>query len=155
MTGKRKKWLPREYKRKVTFLLTGKVLENVQAEALRRKVTQQDIYEAAVNERYTTERLEDRDALIIRRLNVIDSRLATLQRILEVVCEVNALYVRMWLSSTPDIPEEQRAAAARHGRQRYERYLSSLSESLNTGKGILTDLFKDVNSVSNEIKKNE
>lgn len=56
---------------------------------------------------------------------------------LDLIKEMLAVFVRTYLNHTPEVPREHRAAAGASGRQRFERYLALLIDSLRPGRSIL------------------
>ena len=141
MTTKRRTW---KSKNRVTFWLENDLLGEIKSEAKTRRISQQSIFEATLKDRYSVESREESEALIARRLNRIDNHIRAKQRLSEVHAEALALFIRMWLSSTPEIPEEQRNAAVLKGKARYDRYLSSLASRVSVGESIFTDLPKEL-----------
>ena len=125
------------------WLPVGTVVR-LQQEALEREVPMCRIVEASLARRYEPLSDEDKDALLARRLNRIDIKLRALERQLEINAECLALYVRMWLSSAPEVPENQRDAAYMKGQARYDRYIKSVSKRLQLGQSVFTDLPREV-----------
>ena len=131
-------------KRRFTTWLDPELLKKLRFEARRSKIPQQRIIETVLMERYRPEYHEDRDAQFIQRLNGLDRRLQLLGRKSELVVETLALYVRMWLTATTDIPEKNRAEAIDQAQQRYERFLGSLNRRLKTGESVLGELGEEL-----------
>jgi hypothetical protein len=131
-------------KKRLNLWLEPKLIERVDAEACSRRVARQEVLESAVYDRYSQESQEERDALIARRLNRLDNRGKAMARDLETTAETLALFIRMWLAVSAEVPEEQRGAAYLNAQARYERFLKSLHKRLNAGQSILTDLPREV-----------
>lgn len=115
-------------------------MERVRIESIERRFTQQLLIESAVADRYSEELQESRDELLLRHYGCVMVHLKALDREMEVVAESVALFVRMWLSVTPRIPEEERQGALREAEERYGRFVKSLTARLNSGSSILTEL---------------
>lgn len=140
MTG-RKKGTKKE---RINIWVTSDIMQNLRREARERHVALCRIIETALMKRYSPLTQEEQEALIARRLNRIDIKLRTLERQLEISAECLALFVRMWLSSAPEVPESQRDAAYMKGQGRYERYIKSVSKRLQVGQSVFTDLPREV-----------
>lgn len=119
-------------------------LKQVDAEANERRVSRQLILESAIKERYSVVLQEERDALIARRLNRLDARQKVIERELEIIAESQALYMRMWLATSNDMPEGPREAVHNEGQKRYERFLASLSKRVSSGQSIFAELPREV-----------
>ena len=64
------------------------------------------------------------------------------QEQLDVLTETLALFVRLYLSTTPEVPETQKAAAGRSGLARYQRFVQALAERLDREQRLRTDLLQ-------------
>lgn len=131
-------------RKKATIYLDNDLMSQVVAEAYSKKVSQQRIFESAMRDRYSQESADERDALITRRFNRLDNKFQILEQQSEILGESLALYVRMWLTSTSELPEAQRDAAILQGQARYDRYLRSLGKRLLSGETIRGELPKEV-----------
>ena len=123
----------REGRVKTTLWLDREVLNAVATEAGQRKVSKQSIMENSLKERYSEAGQLDRDAVIADRLNKLERGQRKLEHQNEISAEAHALFVRMWLANTPEVPHEQRDAAVQVARERYDRYLVQLAKRLGQG----------------------
>ena len=131
-------------RRKASVFLDDNLMDQVVAEAHSRQVSQQSLLESTIRDRYSPERKEENEAIIARRLSKIDTKLQVMERQIEVIAESLALYVRMWLTRTSEIPEEERDAAVLQAQARYDRYLKSLGKQLMSKETIFGALPKEV-----------
>lgn len=67
---------------------------------------------------------------ILRRLDRLQQEMGELQWAVEVVVETLALFVNVYLSTTPEVPPAEEEAARRRGGRRYARFLYVLEEKL-------------------------
>jgi hypothetical protein len=132
------------YRKRIAFRVQSPLLARVDAEARSTGTSRQQFLEAALAERFSEESQEERDALIARRLNRIDSRLSVIEREIEILAEWHGLYLRMWFATHPEIPEDQREAALRQAQQRYDRFLASLGKRVGSGQSLMQELPKEV-----------
>lgn len=133
MKRKAIKYATREGRVKTTLWLDREVLKAVTNEANERKVSKQSIMESSLKDRYSEEAQFDRDAVIADRLNKLERGQRQIAEQNETGAEALALFIRMWLASTPEVPHEQRDAAVQCARERYDRYLAQLAKRLGQG----------------------
>ena len=131
-------------KMRLPLRLEPETLNQVEAEAKERRVSRQQVLEAAIKDRYCVVSQEERDALIARRLNRLDSRQKVIERQLEIIAESQALFMRMWLATSTEVPEGQREAVHGQAQKRYERFLASLSKRVSSGQSIFAELPREV-----------
>lgn len=130
MKRKSLKYTPREGRVKTTLWLDREVSNAVATEAGERRVSKQSIMENSLKERYSDAEQLHRDALIADRLNKLERTLRRIEQQNEISAEAQALFVRMWLASTPEIPEKERDSAVAQAQVRYHRYLEKLAQNV-------------------------
>ncbi|QWV93428.1 hypothetical protein KP004_20065 [Geomonas oryzisoli] len=108
--------------------------------ARRRNLTKKAIIEAALKEYLYPEGADKRELEFSRFMDRIEKRLKAEERYLEIVGETLSLYIRVWLTQTRELPEEQQELAKRIGGKRYRRFLEILGENLRQGKSIFEEL---------------
>jgi hypothetical protein len=124
------KYAAREGRVKTTLWLDREILRAVANEAEERRVSKQAIMESTLKDRYSEAAQFDRDAVIADRLNKLERGQRQIADQNETGAEALALFIRMWLASTPDVPLEERDAAVQSARERYDRYLVQLAKRL-------------------------
>jgi len=112
--------------------------------AIRKRVTQASIVEAAIASFLSPDGSERLEAAITRRLDRMGKQNERLQFQSEVTTEALTLFVRFWLTANPPLPESARAAAQAQGKERYDGFVEALARKLETGSGIEREL-KQVN----------
>lgn len=141
----------REGRVKTTLWLDREVLNAVATEAGQRKVSKQSIMENSLKERYSEAGQLDRDAVIADRLNKLERSQRRLEEQNEISAEAHALFVRMWLANTPEVPRERRDAAVKCAQERYDRYLAQLAKRLGQGQGQVNRSTTEVSLESQDI----
>ena len=121
-------YVTREGRVKTTLWLDREVLNAVATEAGQRKVSKQSIMENSLKGRYSEAGQLDRDAIIADRLNKLERSLRRLEQQNEVSAEAHALFVRMWLASTPEVPPAEKERAVQSARERYDRYVRQIAK---------------------------
>ena len=115
---------------KASIYIDQQLLTQIKSEAAERRVSQQALIENSLKDRYSEVTQMERDAAIAERLNRVDHRMHKIEQQIEMVSEALALYVRMWLASTPEVPLELRDTAIKSAQERYQRYLEQLSHRI-------------------------
>lgn len=113
---------------KITIWVDKDVAVKVKEEAKQRNVTQQAVIESTLFDRYSQESEVARDELLMRRLSRIDNSIKKVEKQQELSAEAFALFMRMWLTSTNEVPEADRERAVQNGKVRYDRYLDRLAK---------------------------
>jgi hypothetical protein len=55
-----------------------------------------------------------------------------------------AVFVRLWLTSTPPLPDTALAAARTKGRERYEGFVEALGRRLARGRKLAEEITRDI-----------
>ena len=110
----------------------NEALENICSR--RRNLTKKGIIEAALKEYLYPEGSDKRDLEFSRFMDRIERRLKSEERYLEIVGETLSLYVRVWLTQTRELPDEQLELAKMVGGKRYKRFLELLGQNLQMGR---------------------
>lgn len=123
------------------------LLAQVEALALRRQVSKSAIIEAAVASFLSGDTADRLEAAMSRRLDKLGREIHALDEDLAVLGETVSLFIRIWLSSTPPLPENAQAGARAKGAERFEGFMQMLGKRLATSNGFLKELSRDVDSL--------
>lgn len=137
--------MPTRTRRNVYF--DPSLLKQVDALAMRRKVSASAIVEAAVASFLSGDTTEKLEAAMSRRLDKLGRQIDTLDEDLAVLGETLSLFILIWLSSTPTLPESSQASARAKGAERYDGFMQRLGKRLATGDRFLKELSRDVESI--------
>ncbi len=119
------------------------LLSQVEALALRRKVSKSAVIEAAVASFLSGDTSERMEAALSRRLDRLGRQVEGLDEDLAVLGETLSLFIRFWMTVTPPLPEASRDAARAKGAERFEGFLQSLGRKLAAGDRFLRDVTRD------------
>ncbi|MFZ5703944.1 CopG family transcriptional regulator [Nitrobacter sp.] len=122
------------------------LLAQVEALSLRRQVSKSAIVEAAVASFLSGDTSDRLEAAMSRRLDKVGRQIDMLDEDLAVLGETLSLFVRIWLSSTPPLPESAQAGARAKGAERFEGFMQTLGRRLATGDRFLKELSRDIDS---------
>ncbi|HRX73392.1 MAG TPA: CopG family transcriptional regulator [Hyphomonas sp.] len=114
--------------------------------AARREQSQSMIAEAAIASFLSPDEAERREAVVAKRLDQIDRRLARLERDLGISVETLAVFVRFWLTTTPALPEPAAQAARAKAGERYEAFITALGRRLAKGPKLRQEIPEDVSA---------
>lgn len=117
-------------KSKHTFRLSPEVAGQLAELAIRRRVSQAGIVEAALVSFLSPDGSERMEAAFSRRIDRVLRKLEDLDRSVEVGNEAFALFVRFWLRANPPLPDGALAAAQAKGNERYEGFVRALARRL-------------------------
>ena len=115
--------------------------------ALRRNVSKSAIVEAAVMSYLSGDSADQLEAAMSRRMDKLGRQIDTLDLDLAVLGETLSLFILIWLSSTPPLPENAQAAARAKGAERFEGFMQNLGKRLASGDRFLKELSRDVESI--------
>jgi predicted transcriptional regulator len=101
------------------------------------------IAEAAISSFLTPDEGDRREAVFVRRLDLLTRQMERLQRDHSIAVEALALFIRFWLIVTPSLPEGAQAAAQAQGRERYESFMETLGRRLAKGQNFLREVSVD------------
>jgi hypothetical protein len=101
------------------------------------------IAEAAILSFLTPDDSDRREAVVTRRLDLLNRQGERLERDLSIVAETLALFIRFWLTVTPPLPQSAQAAAQATGRERFESFLEALGRRLAKGRSLLREVSFD------------
>lgn len=112
----------------------AEMAEILQTEAKRRNVSLGDVVEAAANSYFFPEDHEKREELVKKRLDRLQRQMAGLETNLLILSEALSVFVRAWLTHTPEIPEGDKAAAEAAGGMRYQKFRDYVARGVAGGK---------------------
>ena len=92
-------------KTKFTVYLDPDVTRSLADFAARRDQSQSMIAEAAIASFLSPDDAERREAVVAKRLDQLDRRMARLERDVGIAVETLAVFVRFWTTTTPALPE--------------------------------------------------
>ena len=129
---------------KQTFRLPPDIARDLAQHARSRRVSQAAIVEAALSSFLSPDGADRLEAAISRRLDRIGRQLDRMECNVGLANETIALFIRFWLTANPPVPDDARAAAQAMGKERWERFVESLSRRMETGPRLLDEISRDV-----------
>ena len=130
-------------KAQLTVYLAPATLRLLETFARNRGAAKSLIAETAVLSYLSGDDADRREATIAKRLDRIARILERNGRNGTVQLEAFALFVRFWMTATPELPEHGIAAARRKGAQRYDDYIEALGRRLVSSKSVMNEIALD------------
>ena len=131
-------------KSKFTVYLDPDVTRALADFAARRDQSQSMIAEAAIASFLSPDDAERREAVVAKRLDQIDRRMARLERDIGIAVETLAVFIRFWITTTPALPEPAAQAARAKSAERYEAFITALGRRLVKGPKLRQEIPEDV-----------
>lgn len=110
----------------------------------RKRISRSSIVEAAVTSFLSPDGADRTEAAFTRRLDRLSRQIQRLERDLSITTETLALFVRFWLTVTPQLPADAQASAQAKGRERFEAFVEALGRRLAQGRKLLHDVPRDI-----------
>lgn len=120
-------------KSKHTFRLQPDLADRLADYARRKRVTQAQVVETALNSFLSPDGSERMEAAFSRRIDKVMRQLDKLDYRAELNSEALALFVRFWLTANPALPDAARAAAQAQGKERFESFIEALARKMEFG----------------------
>lgn len=129
---------------RLSLTLPSELLRQLNDLATRRRLSRSAVAEAAIASFLSPDAQDMREAAFTRRLDRLSRQAARLERDMRVTADTLALFIRFWLTITPPLAPEERAAAQIKGRERFENFVETLGRRLQKGNGFLDEIPGDV-----------
>lgn len=129
---------------KHTFRLPPDLAGKLADYAVRKRVPQALIVEAALASHLSPDGADRLEAALARRLDRMTRQIERLERHVTISNEALALFVRFWLTSTPPLPDTTQAAAQAKGRERYDGFVEALGRRLARGRTLADEIVSNV-----------
>lgn len=120
-------------KSKHTFRLPPDLAGRLADYARRKRVTQAQVVETALNSFLSPDGSERMEAAFSRRIDKVMRQLDKLDYRAELNSEALALFVRFWLTANPALPDVGRSAAQAQGKERFEGFIEALARKMEFG----------------------
>ena len=130
-------------KQRLSVYVDPPVMKALGEYAARRDHSLSLVAEAAIASFLSPDATERQEAAMARRLDHFDRRMQRLERDVGISIETMALFVRFWLTSTPQLPEPAQSAARMKGAERYDAFVDALGRRLANGPMLRQEISDD------------
>ena len=131
---------------KHTFRLPAALTKQLADHARARRVTRTAVLEAALMSFLSPDGAERNEAAFTRRLDRFTRQLDRLVWHVELSNETLALFVRFWLTTNAPLPDAAMKAAQAMGKERWERFVTSLGRRMDSGPRLRNEISDEVPS---------
>jgi len=131
-------------KSRLSVYLEPDLLRELEAFAAQRRKSKSLVAEAAIASFLSPDAAERQEAAITRRLDQHTRAAERLERNLGISIEMLALFVRFWLTTTPQVLDVQQAAARAKGQERFEGFVAALGRRLAKGASFTREISEDL-----------
>jgi predicted transcriptional regulator len=129
---------------KHTFRLPPDLSRHLADYAVRKRLSQSQIVEAALLSFLSPDGPERLEAALSRRLDRLSRQADRLEHHVQISNEAVGLFVRFWLTATPPLPDTAQPAAQAIGRQRYENFVEALGRRVQSGSSLAREISSDI-----------
>lgn len=123
--------------------LPPELARGLEAMAARSRRPKSEVMRAAVASFLSPDGPDQMEAALGRRLDRMSRQVERLERDIGIANEAMALFVRAWLTATPAVPDDGRAAAEARGRERYLGFIEALGRRLASGRSLAKEVSED------------
>jgi hypothetical protein len=134
-------------KMRLNCYFSADLYDGLDALAHRKGLHKSSIVEAAVASFLSPDAADQREAAFTRRLDRLSRQVERLERDLGISVEALALFIRFWLSVSPQIPDGAKDAARAKGAERYAGFVETLGRRLQKGQTLLREISEDIPAV--------
>lgn len=134
----------RARKKRLSVYLEPDIWKGLRTQAARRSMSDSLLAEAAIAAWLDPDAAGgDPRASVEAAMQRLERRQARIERDLSISVETLALFIRIWFTSMPGLPDSVAAAARAQGAERYDRFVEMLGRRLASDRRLRTDLKTD------------
>jgi predicted transcriptional regulator len=137
-------------KHRLSVYLDADIMSALADYAARRDQSRSLIAEAAIASFLSPDAAERQEAATTKRLDQIDRRLKRVERDQTIAVETLAVFIRHWLTVTPQLPEPAQAAARAKTAERYDAFVAALGRRLAKGPALRQEIGEDMEGIRSE-----
>jgi hypothetical protein len=131
-------------KARLSVYLDPELMKQLEDYAARRRTSLSVVAEASIASFLSPDGADKLEAALSRRLDRLSRQSERLERDLDISVEMLALFVRFWLTATPQSPDASQAAAQAKGRERFENFTQALGRRIASGRRIAREVSEDL-----------
>ncbi|BEG77708.1 MULTISPECIES: hypothetical protein [Alcaligenaceae] len=109
-----------------------------------RGVSKSSIVAAALAAFLSPDAADQREAALARRLDRLSRQLDKLDRDQHILIETVALYLRVFLTVSPPVPDGQQDALRAQGKLRYGQFVDQLARHLQRGRSLVREVHEEI-----------
>ena len=129
-------------KQRTTLYMTPEAVDRLALVANYRKGAKSAIVEEALERYLSPERNRLLDDAVLRRIDGLSKSVSYVARDVAIATETLSLFVRFFLTITPQLPQAEQDAARALGRQRFETFVAQIGRRLASDHRLVTEVLE-------------
>ena len=143
----------KESPKRLNIYLSPEMSKRISSFSREKNLRKTSIVEMALQSFFSPESADQREAAISRRLDRLSRHTQRLERNIAISTEALALYVKFWLTVTPDLSPDAHSSAQLKGKEKYEAFLEALSGRIKKGRLLVNEIPQDVFETTDSTQK--
>ena len=145
----------KESPKRLNIYLSPEMSKRISSFSREKNLRKTSIVEMALQSFFSPESADQREAAISRRLDRLSRHTQRLERNIAISTEALALYVKFWLTVTPDLSPDAHSSAQLKGKEKYEAFLEALSGRIKKGRLLVNEIPQDVFETTDSTQKRD
>ena len=145
----------KESPKRLNIYLSPEMSKRISSFSREKNLRKTSIVEMALQNFFSPESADQREAAISRRLDRLSRHTQRLERNIAISTEALALYVKFWLTVTPDLSPDAHSSAQLKGKEKYEAFLEALGGRIKKGRLLVNEIPQDVFETADSNKKSD
>jgi hypothetical protein len=134
----------KEAPKRLNIYLSPEMSKRISSFSREKNLRKTSIVDMALQNFFSPESADQREAAISRRLDRLSRHTQRLERNIAISTEALALYVKFWLTVTPDLSPDAHSSAQLKGKEKYEAFLEALGGRIKKGRLLVNEIPQDV-----------
>ena len=145
----------KESPKRLNIYLSPEMSKRISSFSREKNLRKTSIVEMALQNFFSPESADQREAAISRRLDRLSRHTQRLERNIAISTEALALYVKFWLTVTPDLSPDAHSSAQLKGKEKYEAFLEALGGRIKRGRLLVNEIPQDVFDTTDSTQKGD
>ena len=145
----------KESPKRLNIYLSPEMSKRISSFSREKNLRKTSIVDMALQNFFSPESADQREAAISRRLDRLSRHTQRLERNIAISTEALALYVKFWLTVTPDLSPDAHSSAQLKGKEKYEAFLEALSGRIKKGRLLVNEIPQDVFETTDSTQKSD
>ncbi len=145
----------KESPKRLNIYLSPEMSKRISSFSREKNLRKTSIVDMALQNFFSPESADQREAAISRRLDRLSRHTQRLERNIAISTEALALYVKFWLTVTPDLSPDAHSSAQLKGKEKYEAFLEALGGRIKKGRLLVNEIPQDVFETTDSTQKSD
>lgn len=145
----------KESPKRLNIYLSPEMSKRISSFSREKNLRKTSIVDMALQNFFSPESADQREAAISRRLDRLSRHTQRLERNIAISTEALSLYVKFWLTVTPDLSPDAHSSAQLKGKEKYAAFLEALGGRIKRGRLLVNEIPQDVFETTDSTKKSD